>query len=111
MFAFFIKLITYYCTIPIKKADSQSNKLDKTCKHSYFVIEKKNTGSAQLWSSEIRRVARVGLSKAKYAKFGLFLKHLSTEFLRIYQVVSLFSSLGLCSVFSRNYIITECNLD
>ena len=32
MFAFFIKLITYFCTIPIKKAHSQSNQLLKKFK-------------------------------------------------------------------------------
>ena len=37
---FFIKLITYFRTSPIKKAKSQSNYFDKKCKKSIFAFEK-----------------------------------------------------------------------
>ena len=48
----FIKLITYFCTSPIWKAHSQSNKLGKKCKKSFLLLMKfKNTESAQLYKS------------------------------------------------------------
>ena len=54
-FAFFIKLITYFCTSPIKKKNhSQSNYLDKNIKNHLLLLKKlKNTSSAQLWLGDI----------------------------------------------------------
>ena len=47
---FVIKLITYFCTSPIKIAHSQSNSFIKNAKNHFLLLKKfKNTESAQPW--------------------------------------------------------------